>query len=128
MRISFAASLRFPVQCKSEQGQPAPKVRPKGVADGKRVNIRAPLVERYESRSDGIWKAYGRSEMPDAARGVAAGKSTATSPEATRAQLCWRSGRKGLQENLRDQCGRRPYQKPTQAGKESILRRSRELS
>ena len=124
MRISFAASLRFPVQCKSEQGQPAPKVRPKGVADGKRVNIRAPLVERYEPGSDGIWKAYGRSEMPYGARGVAAGKSTATSPEVTRAHLCWRSCRKGLQENLRGESAGRPYQKPTQAGEESILRRS----
>ena len=103
-------------------------MRPKGVADGKRVNIRAPLDRRYQPGSDGIGMAYGRLEVPDVARGVAAGKSTATSPEAPRAQLCWRSGLNSLQENLRGQSGGRPYQKPTQAGKERILRRSRELS
>ena len=69
-------------------------------------------------------KVYGRLEMPDVARGVAAGKSTATSPEAARAQLCWRSDRKGPREKLRCESGGRPYQKPTQAGKERILRRS----
>ena len=34
-----AVSPRFPVQRSSEQGESAPKARPKGVVDGKRVNI-----------------------------------------------------------------------------------------
>ena len=69
-------------------------------------------------------KVYGRSEMPDGARVVAAGKSTAISTEATRAHLCWRSDRNRPREKLRCEFVGRPYQKPTQAGKERILRRS----
>src|SRR5688572_22409053 len=74
-----------------------------------------------------IWPT-GPSVVPGSARGVAVGKSAATSPEAPRAHLRWRSGLRGLQENLRGEPAGRPYQKPTQAGKERILRRSRELS
>ena len=40
-----AESTRFPGEGQSAQGQSGPKARPKGVADGQRVNIPAPGVE-----------------------------------------------------------------------------------
>ena len=39
-----AESPRFPAQRYSAQGESAPKARPKGVVDGKRVNIPVPDV------------------------------------------------------------------------------------
>ena len=45
VRIPFAESLRFPGEGKSAQGESGPKARPKGVADGRPVNIPAPCVE-----------------------------------------------------------------------------------
>ena len=42
VRIPFAESLRFPGEGKSAQGESGPKARPKGVADGRPVNIPAP--------------------------------------------------------------------------------------
>ncbi len=42
MRISPAASLRFPEQGSSTQGKPGPKPRPKGVGDGQLVEIPVP--------------------------------------------------------------------------------------
>jgi hypothetical protein len=42
VRIPFAESLRFPGEGKSAQGESDPKARPKGVADGRQVNIPAP--------------------------------------------------------------------------------------
>jgi hypothetical protein len=41
VRIPFAESLRFPGEGKSAQGESGPKARPKGVADGRQVNIPA---------------------------------------------------------------------------------------
>ncbi len=38
-RTLHAESLRFPVQCQSEQGKSIPKMRLKSVVDGKQVNI-----------------------------------------------------------------------------------------
>ena len=43
VRIPFAESLRFPGEGKSAQGESDPKTRPKGVVDGRQVNIPAPL-------------------------------------------------------------------------------------
>src|SRR3954452_20479003 len=40
-----AESTRFPGEGQSAQGQSGPKARPKGVADGQRVNIPAPRVK-----------------------------------------------------------------------------------
>jgi hypothetical protein len=42
VRIPFAESLRFPGEGKSAQGKSDPKTRPKGVVDGRPVNIPAP--------------------------------------------------------------------------------------
>ena len=39
VKTPHAESLRVPVLCQSEQGKSAPKARPKGVVDGKQVNI-----------------------------------------------------------------------------------------
>ena len=46
MRVknSHAASPRVPAQRFSAQGEPDPKARPKGVVDGKQVNIPALYV------------------------------------------------------------------------------------
>jgi hypothetical protein len=51
VRIPSAASLRFPGEGKSAQGEPGPKARPTGVADGRPVNIPAPRrkVERVRT-------------------------------------------------------------------------------
>ena len=42
VRITLAVSLRFPEEGSSAQGQSVPKARPKGVVDGKQVNIPVP--------------------------------------------------------------------------------------
>ena len=39
MRIQCPENLRFPPEGSSAEGESGPKVRPKGVADGQRVNI-----------------------------------------------------------------------------------------
>ena len=46
VRTALAESLRFPEEGQSAQGQSAPKVRLKSVADGKQVNIPVPLWSR----------------------------------------------------------------------------------
>ena len=53
MRTPSAEFPRVPVPCQSEQGEPVPKVRPKGVADGKQMNISALVV------CDGLHKLFG---------------------------------------------------------------------
>ena len=47
VRITLAVSLRFPEEGSSAQGQSVPKARPKGVVDGKQVNIPVPARNRY---------------------------------------------------------------------------------
>ena len=42
MKVPFAGSPRFPAQRSSAQGESAPKVRAKAVADGNLVNIPEP--------------------------------------------------------------------------------------
>ena len=42
MKTSPAGRPRVPVRRQSEQGESVPKARPKGVVDGKRVNIPVP--------------------------------------------------------------------------------------
>ena len=44
VRIPSADNPRFPGRGQSTQGESNPKARPKGVVDGKRVNIPAPIV------------------------------------------------------------------------------------
>ena len=59
VRIPSAVNLRFPVQCKSAQGQPGPKPRPIGVGDGQEANIPPPPLERYGYRQRNelcLWK------------------------------------------------------------------------
>ena len=51
VRITLAVSLRFPEEGSSAQGQSVPKARPKGVVDGKQVNIPVPGHVRYD---DGV--------------------------------------------------------------------------
>ena len=48
-----AESTRFPGEGQSAQGQSGPKARPKGVADGQRVNIPAPGGEVELARTPG---------------------------------------------------------------------------
>ena len=43
VRICVAVNPRFPGQGHSSQGQSEPKARPKGVVDGRRVNIPVPV-------------------------------------------------------------------------------------
>ena len=45
VKTSSAESPRVPAQGQSTQGEPAPKARPKGVADGNQVNIPEPVGE-----------------------------------------------------------------------------------
>jgi|WetSurMetagenome_2_1015567.scaffolds.fasta_scaffold37775_2 hypothetical protein len=51
VRSLHTESLRFPGQGQSSQGQSGPKHRPKGVSDGRQVNIPAPSCARL---SDGV--------------------------------------------------------------------------
>ncbi len=59
VRIHLAVNLRFPGEGSSSQGKSGPKVRPKGVVDGKQVNIPVPLNlsegVTKEGRSAGCW-------------------------------------------------------------------------
>lgn len=59
VRIHLAVSLRVPGEGSSSQGKSGPKARPKGVVDGKRVNIPVPLnrseVVTKEGRSAWCW-------------------------------------------------------------------------
>ena len=47
----LAVSPRIPALRSSEQGESAPKVRPKGVADGNQVNIPEPASDAMGGRS-----------------------------------------------------------------------------
>ena len=44
VRILFAESLRIPGEGSSAQGKSGPKARPKGVVDGKQVEIPVPIL------------------------------------------------------------------------------------
>ena len=50
MRIQCPENLRFPPEGSSAEGESGPKVRPKGVANGQRVNIPVPLIVDIEGR------------------------------------------------------------------------------
>jgi hypothetical protein len=59
VRTALAESLRFPEEGQSAQGQSAPKARPKGVVDGKQVNIPVPLTVRlYDGVTQKDSRAY----------------------------------------------------------------------
>ena len=49
VRISFTESLRFPEEGSSTQGKSGPKLRPKGVDDGKQVDIPVPPHDRLNN-------------------------------------------------------------------------------
>src|SRR5690625_6366704 len=49
VRISFTESLRFPEEGSSTQGKSGPKLRPKGVNDGKQVDIPVPPHDRLNN-------------------------------------------------------------------------------
>jgi hypothetical protein len=51
VKSPLAVSPRFPALRSSEQGESAPKIRPKGVVDGKQVNIPAPPSDAKGGRS-----------------------------------------------------------------------------
>jgi hypothetical protein len=75
VRIPFAESLRFPGEGKSAQGESVPKTRPKGVVDGRQVNIPAPreAVECVECWRKGVRPV--RSGRPARARAFTIPKS-----------------------------------------------------
>ena len=50
VKSMFVESLRFPAQCLLAQGESAPKARPKGVVDGKLVNIPILLCNAMRGR------------------------------------------------------------------------------
>ena len=50
VRILHAENPRFPAQRTSAQGESVPKARPRGVVDGKQVNIPVPLLTAMERR------------------------------------------------------------------------------
>ena len=51
VKILHAESLRFPGEGKSAQGESDPKTRPKGVVDGRQVNIPAPFQKVESART-----------------------------------------------------------------------------
>ena len=50
MRIQYPENLRFPPEGSSAEGESGPKARPKGVANGQRVNIPVPSIADIEGR------------------------------------------------------------------------------
>ena len=110
VRIPFAESLRFPGEGKSAQGESAPKARPKGVADGRQVNIPAPVLGTIRRTLRGTRAA--RQSWPSRK-----GEGT-YDPEV--------SG--GEAEKSHRRTTSMTVLKPTQVGEMKILRRSRERS
>ena len=51
MKSPLAASPRFPALRSSEQGESAPKVRLRSIADGNQVNSPGPIAGAKEGRS-----------------------------------------------------------------------------
>src|SRR5207302_11387297 len=52
VKTPVTVSLRVPEPWRSAQGWSVPKLRPKGVTDGKRVNIPVPFHIRLRARGD----------------------------------------------------------------------------
>ena len=50
MGILYPENPRFPPEGSSAEGESGPKVRPKGVANGQRVNIPVPFIIDIEGR------------------------------------------------------------------------------
>ena len=131
VRIGLAVSLRFPEEGSSAQGQSVPKPRPKGVGDGKQVNIPAPVGARLY---DGVTQKDRQSARMEMRGGDVGGSLR---------QIRGTINTKGSQEvrlrpnQLADstlprktskECSGRPYRKPTLVDGERILRRVRERS
>ncbi len=115
-------SLRVPEPCRSAQGYSVPKVRPKGVIDGKQVNIPVPIV----------WSDAGVEEAKYAGRWLSRCKVVGRSLCKARAILyrelmrCASALKVSMpcsQEKPLNVEANRPYPKPTQVDKERILRR-----
>lgn len=68
---------RFPALRSSEQGESAPKVRLRSVADGKLVNIPAPISS---AKGDGVLKVIRVLDIPVYERRRLTGKSVNGSP------------------------------------------------
>ena len=64
VRIPLAVNPRFPQPCSSAEGEPDPKVRPKGVTDGKQVNIPVLAGVCSMPRGDAEGKVGRRTEVP----------------------------------------------------------------
>ena len=62
MRILAVESLRFPGEGSSAQGKSGPKERPKGVSDGKQVEIPALQIHLKTSRDAGVEGKRGRGK------------------------------------------------------------------
>ena len=58
MRITPVETLRTPEQGSSPQGKSGPKARPKGVVDGKQVNIPVLLFKWYRGTKEGTVGQY----------------------------------------------------------------------
>ena len=107
-----AESTRFPGEGQSAQGQSGPKARPKGVADGQRVNIPAPRME-VESDGDAGINRVGALVTP-VPQGrqldwkldeAPAAKSRARTNRAARTAIrhrCARRASEGVRENPRE--------------------------
>lgn len=107
-----AESPRFPGEGQSAQGQSGPKARPKGVADGQRVNIPAPAGAVEPGRTPASMTERGvRRPRPARATALRSGSPSSCRPR----------------KAPRGQTGG-PYRKPTQVGQASIRRRSGEPS
>ena len=63
MRIPSVESLRFPEEGSSAQGKSGPKPRPKGVGDGKQVEIPVPPRRRLSNGGTQEGKVSARMEV-----------------------------------------------------------------
>ena len=130
MRIRPAESPRLPGPGSSSQGQSGPKARPKGVADGCRVNIPEP-----ETESDGVTRkggcaGYWNSRSKRA--GEARVKCRAGFPEPRRGPPGSPGGKASgpCRREKRLSVGFRlgPYRKPTQVDRSNRPRRAGETT
>ena len=125
MIISLAVSLRFPGEGHSAQGESAPKARPKGVVDGKQVNIPAPPFWRLHRGVTVRGRASG-NQIPVPGEGRWIGKSVHVISDPggpARGTAC-----KWIREKPRSEAEVVTVPKLTQVGGLNIPRRSREPS
>ena len=129
VKIPFAENPRFPGQGSSAQGESEPKARPKGVVDGKLVNIPAPRFRRLSGGVTQDARPPRVTDVPGPTRRLARGNKTRAARLRGRGKAAFGPTnwlRHDCREKLRSaMSGGCPYRKPPQVDWMRNPRRSR---